>query len=69
MRHSFLEAILPLGILDDRSRIRYLTANGLLRIGPFLEDLDMISGIVASEHIKQMYLRAGTSRVLTFFIQ
>lgn len=60
MRHSFLETILPLSILDDRSRLRYLTADGSLRVSPFLEDLDMISGIIASEHLKQMYLRAGT---------
>ena len=59
MRHSFIEAILPLSIRDDVARKRYFTGDGLLRLGPILEDLDVFGGFIANEHLKQMHLRAG----------
>ena len=59
MRHSFIESILPLSIRDDVARKRYFTGDGLLRLGPILEDLDLFGGFIANEYLKQMHLRAG----------
>ena len=59
MYHSYVEAILPLSLLHDPCRKRYLTVDGNLRLGPFLEDLDLFAGITANEFCKQMYMQSG----------
>lgn len=64
MHQSYVESILPLSLLHDPSRKRYLTVDGFLRLGPFLEDLDLFAGFIANEYCKQMYMRSG--RYITY---